>query len=289
MASLKEVRARISSVTSTSKITSAMKLVSAAKLRRAQDAITAFLPYKDKLSEMLTNFVASSTEELSMPLASEREVKRVAIVAVASNSSLCGAFNSNAIKQVQALVKEYASLGKGNIDVYPIGKKMTVAMAKMGYESEENYDALVDTPDYDQTGALVDKLVAEFLDKRVDKVFLVYNHFKNTASQEMRCEQFLPVKGSSEKVKGGSKDYILEPSAEKVIGALLPRVVRLNLYGAILDSIAAEHGARTTAMQIATDNATELLQELKLSYNKARQAAITNELIDIVSGSNGVS
>ncbi|MCR4619702.1 MAG: ATP synthase F1 subunit gamma [Paludibacteraceae bacterium] len=286
MASLKEVRARISSVTSTSKITSAMKLVSAAKLRRAQDAIVAFLPYKDKLSEMLENFVASSTEELSMPLAAQRKAKRVAIVAIASNSSLCGAFNSNIIKRVQAEIKSLQSSVEG-IEVYAIGKKISQTFEKMGLTGDANYDNLVDTPDYDKTGELVDKLVQDFLEKKIDKVLLVYNHFKNTASQEVRCEQFLPVAAKTGKEELHSKDYILEPDANNVIGQLLPRVVRLNMYGAILDSIASEHGARTTAMQIATDNALDLLQELKLSYNKARQAAITNELIDIVSGSEG--
>ncbi len=286
MASLKEVRARISSVTSTSKITSAMKLVSAAKLRRAQDAIVAFLPYKDKLSDMLGNFVASSTEELSMPLAAQREVKRVAIVAIASNSSLCGAFNNNIVKCVQSKIKELESSVEG-IEVYALGKKISQPFEKMGLTDGICYDGLVDTPDYDKTGELVDKLVRDFLDKKIDKVLLVYNHFKNTASQQVRCEQFLPVAPKVETSAKHCKDYILEPDANTVIGQLLPRVVRLNLYGAILDSIASEHGARTTAMQIATDNALDLLQDLKLSYNKARQAAITNELIDIVSGSEG--
>lgn len=287
MPSLKEVRARIASVTSTSKITSAMKLVSAAKLRRAQDAITSFLPYQAKLGEMLANYVASSTEALSVPLAQQREVHRVAVIAVSSNSSLCGAFNSNAIKAALQTLSSYSHLAPKDILVYPIGKKMAAALAKAGYAASSNLDALVDTPDYDRTGALVDEIISLFCERKIDRVILIYNHFKNAAQQEVRCEQFLPVASASD-APASKLDYILEPDRSRVIEQLVPRVVRLQLYGAILDSIAAEHGARTTAMQIATDNATELIQELTLKYNKARQAAITNELIDIVSGSEGL-
>ncbi|MBP5307154.1 MAG: ATP synthase F1 subunit gamma [Paludibacteraceae bacterium] len=287
MPSLKEVRARIASVTSTSKITSAMKLVSAAKLRRAQDAIASFLPYQEKLGEMLTNYVASSTEALSVPLAQVRDVRRIAVVAVSSNSSLCGAFNSNVIKAAQKAIAQYSDLDKKDVLVYPVGKKMTAALAKAGYVAAKNFDDLVDSPDYDKTGALVDELIALFCEKQVDRVLLIYNHFKNAAQQQVRTEQFLPVTASAD-TKAPKLDYILEPDRNRVIQELVPRVVRLQLYGAILDSIAAEHGARTTAMQIATDNAQDLIQELTLKYNKARQAAITNELIDIVSGSEGL-
>lgn len=290
MPSLKEVRARIASVTSTSKITSAMKLVSAAKLRRAQDAITCFLPYQQKLMQMLANFIASSTEELSMPLAQDRELKHVVIIAVSSNSSLCGAFNSNVIKEALKQIKCYSSVGKSNIKIYAIGKKMREAIERKGFHTEGDFSELVDKPDYDKTVVLVDDLINKFINKEIDKVVLVYNHMKNAASQELKAEQFLPV-APSPSIDGEkhSVDYILEPDKDKVILELVPKVVRLHLYGAILDSVAAEHGARTTAMQIATDNATDMIQELTLKYNKARQATITNELIDIVSGSECVS
>ena len=290
MPSLKEVRARIASVASTSKITSAMKLVSAAKLRRAQDAITSFLPYQQKLMQMLANFIASSTEELTVPLAQVREVKKVAVVAISSNSSLCGAFNSNVIKEALKVIGQYENLGKENIKVYAIGKKMADALERKGFRSEGVFNSLVDKPDYDKTVDLVNELIDKFVNKEIDKVILVYNHMRNAASQDIRAEQFLPVAPSkSEDGEKHTVDYILEPDKDKVILALVPRVVRLHLYGSILDSVAAEHGARTTAMQIATDNASELMQELTLKYNKARQAAITNELIDIVGGSEGLN
>lgn len=287
MASLKEVRARISSVSSTRKITSAMKLVSASKLRRAQDAITSYLPYQQQLTSMLENFVASSTEELSLPLTQKREVKRVAIVCISSNSGLCGAFNSNVIKRTNQLLAEYEDLGKENIILYPIGKRMVTAMRKKDFSIAGSYDFLLDKVNYSQVVDLVDELVDLFLSKRVDRIELVYNHFKNAASQEVRSEVFLPIAPVVEG-KRKSLDYILEPSKEEVVAKLLPKVVRLRLYSAILDSLAAEHGARTTAMQVATDNAGELIQELTLMYNKARQAAITSEIIDIVGGSEGL-
>ena len=288
MPSLKEVRARIASVTSTSKITSAMKLVSAAKLRRAQDAITSFLPYQQQLMQMLANFVASSSEELTVPLAQQRELKNAAVIALSSNSSLCGAFNSNAVKEA---VKQIKGLGlpKENVKIYAIGKKMKDSLEHQGYKTEGDYNDLVDKPDYDKTIKLLNELIDKFINKELDKVLLVYNHMKNTATQEIRAEQFLPIAPSEQ--NDGQKhtvDYILEPNKDRVILELVPKVVRLHLYAAIMDSIAAEHGARTTAMQIATDNATDLIQELTLKYNKARQAAITNELIDIVGGSQGV-
>lgn len=288
MPSLKEVRARISSVTSTSKITSAMKLVSAAKLRRAQDAITSYLPYQQKLQQMLSNFVASSTEELSLPLAQEREVKKAVVLVISSNSSLCGAFNSNVIKSASLAIDGLKKIG-AEVEVMALGKKAREAFERRGFDVEVN-DDLVDKPSYDKTIDLVNGLIDRYVKKEIDKVVLVYNHFKNAASQDVITDQFLPiVPTKSDDGKKHAVDYILEPTASEVMMQMLPLVVKLHLYGAILDSQAAEHGARTTAMQIATDNASDLIQELTLKYNKARQAAITNELIDIVSGSQGVS
>lgn len=285
MASLKEVRARIASVTSTSKITSAMKLVSAAKLRRAQDAITSYLPYQQTLTKTLEDFLSSSTDELSMPLTQHREVKRVAILAISSNSSLCGAFNSNVSKKVNELLKQYADLQSKDILFFPIGKRISEAVNKLGFKLQGDFNNLVDKLGYAEVGALTDTLVNLFLNKEVDRVELVYNHFKNAGVQVLTHEQFLPMLTSQPKAKLKHTDFILEPEEEQVLKVLVPKVIRLRLYSALLDSIAAEHGARTTAMQIATDNATELIKDLTLAYNKARQSAITNELIDIVGGS----
>lgn len=289
MASLKEVRGRIASVTNTKKITSAMKMVSAAKLRRAQDAITNYLPYQEKLAKTLEDFLTYSTEDLSIPLADERPIKKIAIVAISSNGSLCGAFNSNVIKKTDEIAQKYEGVLKDDIICYTIGKKISESLTKRGFNVKGRYDNLVQKADYDQAAAIIDEVIELFLNKEVDCVELVYNHFKNAAVQQIAHEIVLPLTRSvSEKTDGKTLDYILEPNKEELISKLVPTVLRLRLYSAILDSIAAEHGARMTAMQTATDNAEDLIFDLKLKYNKARQEAITKEIIDIVGGAEAL-
>jgi F-type H+-transporting ATPase subunit gamma len=289
MASLKEVRGRITSVTSTKKITSAMKMVSAAKLRRAQDAITNYLPYQEKLSKTLEDFITYSTDELTIPLADERPVKKVAIIAISSNSSLCGAFNSNVIKKTDEVIRSYENLSQNDFIFYTIGKKISESLIKRGVSIKGRYDNLVDKTDYDQTAAVIDDVIELFLAKEIDAVQIVYNHFKNAAVQQIAREVVLPLtKSVSEKTEKRTLDYILEPDKDHLILMLVPTVLRLRLYSAILDSIASEHGARMTAMQTATDNAEELIQDLKLKYNKARQEAITKEILDIVGGAEAL-
>jgi len=290
MASLKEVRGRIASVTSTRKITSAMRMVSAAKLKRAQDAIAGYLPYEQKLTQILEDFLAFSTEDLSIPLAHKREVKRVAILVISSNGSLCGAFNSNVIRKTDEILAMYNDMPDKDILFYPIGKKITEAVVKKGFEPQGFFNNFVDKPDYESIAALADTLMELFLSKQVDSVALVYNHFKNAAVQQITVDTLLPLLPGKKKSKESNfaLDFILEPDLNYVMTKLMPKVVRLKLYSALLDSVAAEYGARTTAMQTATDNAQDMIQELKLKYNKARQEAITKEIIDIVGGAESL-
>lgn len=291
MASLKEVRARIASVTSTRKITSAMRMVSAAKLRRAQDAITNYLPYEQKLTQMLGDLLAFSSGNLNIPLSEKREVKRVAVVVISSNGSLCGAFNSNVIKKLEETIAKYSVLDNKDILVYALGKKAADSARKRNFPSQVEMQAVVDKPDYEQVAALANELMALFLKKEIDAVELIYNHFKNAAVQQVRVEKLLPLIPETKKtstVDGYLLDYILEPDDQFLVARLVPKAVRNKLYSALLDSVAGEFGARTTAMQIATDNAGEMINELKLKYNKARQEAITKEIIDIVGGAESL-
>ena len=287
MASLKEVKGRISTVNNTRKITSAMKMVASAKLHKAQGAITHMLPYEQRLQGLLHHFLGDSTKVVS-PYAVGREVKRVALVVFSSNSSLCGGFNANVIKQTTRLLEEYAYLGKENILVYPVGRKVAEALAKQGYETQGDYQQMADKPSFAEAMQLAQHLMDMYISGKVDKVEILYHHFKSTASQILTHEVYLPISISVEKTEENSKeeiDYILEPSREELLTMLLPKVLRMKLYTVLLDSNASEHAARTMAMQIATDNADDLLQELTLMYNKTRQQAITNELLDIVGGS----
>jgi F-type H+-transporting ATPase subunit gamma len=289
MASLKEVRNRISSVTNTKKITGAMKMVSAAKLRRAQDAITNYLPYQEKLAKTLEDFLSYSTDDLSIPLADNRPIKKVAIVAISSNGSLCGAFNSNIFKKTEEIIRKHEGVAKNDFFFYTIGKKISEYIAKKDCTVNGRHDNLVDMADYDQASAIIEEVIELFLTKEVDCVELVYNHFKNAAVQIVTQETLIPLsKSIGEKEAGKSIDYILEPDKEFLINKLVPSVLKLRLYSAILDSIASEHGARMTAMQTATDNAEDLIFDLKLKYNKARQEAITKEIIDIVGGAEAL-
>ena len=287
MASLKEIKGRINSIRGTLKITSAMKMVASAKLHKAQGAMGNMLPYEAKLHEILTSLLSSGTM-VHTPFAVQQEVKRVAIVVCASNSSLCGGYNANVIRHLNALLQEYsASVGKDNILVYPIGKKVAEAVQKEGFKPMGDFQHLSGVANYQGAVELVAELTDKFIRGEVQQVELLYNHFKSTASQEMTRETFLPLdlnalSGDCESAQ--QMDYIVEPSAGYVVHSLLPKVLKVKLYTVLLDAAAAEHAARTMAMQIASDNANDLIQELTLMYNKSRQQAITNELLDIVGG-----
>ena len=283
MASLKEVKGRIATVNNTRKITSAMKMVASAKLHKAQGAITNMLPYERRLHGLLTNLLGGSEV---LVWNTPREVKRVALVVFSSNSSLCGGFNANVIKHATQWLDEHQALGKENILLYPVGKKVADALSKMGYAIQGNFQHLADKPSFAEAAELAQGLMNMFTRGEVDRVELLYNHFKSTASQILTREVYLPMQTSGNTMEGKEDmDYILEPSREELLATLLPKVLRMKLYTVLLDSNASEHAARTMAMQIATDNADDLLQELTLMYNKTRQQAITNELLDIVGGS----
>ncbi|EXY65613.1 F0F1 ATP synthase subunit gamma [Bacteroides fragilis] len=288
MASLKEVKTRINSVQSTRKITSAMKMVASAKLHKAQGAIENMLPYQRKLNKILTNFLSADLP-VESPFCVGRPVKRVAIVAFSSNSSLCGAFNANVLKMFLQTVGEYRELGQDNILIYPVGKKIEEAVKKLGFFPQGSYQKLADKPSYDEAAALAKLLMELFLEKNIDRVELIYHHFKSMGVQELLRERYLPIDLSAvqnDEERGGVvNDYIIEPSAAQLIADLIPQVLSQKIFTAALDSNASEHAARTLAMQIATDNANELIQELTKQYNKTRQQAITNELLDIVGGS----
>ena len=289
MASLKEVKGRIATVNNTRKITSAMKMVASAKLHKAQGAITNMLPYERRLHGLLTNLLGGSEVLVRN---TPREVKRVALVVFSSNSSLCGGFNANVIKHATQWLDEHQALGKDNILIYPVGKKVADALSKMGYVIQGNFQHLADKPSFAEAAELAQGLMNLFTCGEVDRVELLYNHFKSTASQILTREVYLPMASEvchPERSEGSrihqETDYILEPSREELLATLLPKMLRMKLYTVLLDSNASEHAARTMAMQIATDNADDLLQELTLMYNKTRQQAITNELLDIVGGS----
>lgn len=295
MASLKEVKDRIDSVKSTMKITSAMKMIASAKLRKSQQAIAAFLPYSTKLNEILINLLASDTT-IDIPFAKEREVGRVAIVAFTSNSSLCGAFNANVHKELNATISEYSKLvGKENILIYPIGKKVADFSKKAGLNihSDEKYITMVDRPEFSLIKGLADELVTKFLNGELDKIILIYTHSASAGSQVVQKTEYLPfnldlAKKDKDEAKQMVADYILEPSVGILLSSLIPKVLASNLYAALLDSNASENAARSMAMQIATDNASELVGDLTIEYNKNRQAAITAELLDIIGGTSAL-
>ncbi len=289
MASLKEVKGRINSINGTLKITSAMKMVASAKLHKAQEAIENMLPYEQRLHRILTDFL-SGTDSVESAFTVKSDVKKVAIVVFASNSSLCGGFNANVIRRLHETVKEYAqSIGINNVLVYPVGRKVAEAVKKAGYVVKGDYQHLSGKPNYDEAAKLAETVIDSYLADEVQEVVLLYNHFKSTSSQVLTRETYLPVDltaASQEETKSKSEsDYLVEPSAEALVSELLPKVLRMKIYSVVLDSAAAEHAARTIAMQVATDNANDLIQELTLQYNKTRQQAITNELLDIAGGS----
>jgi F-type H+-transporting ATPase subunit gamma len=283
MANLKEIRNRIASVSSTMQITSAMKMVSAAKLKKAQDAITAMRPYADKLTELLQNLSATLDADSGSKYSEQRELKNVLIVAITSNRGLCGAFNSNIIKQANLVAERYDA----KVSVVAIGKKANDALSK-NFEIISNQSPVYDDLTFDNVAAIAEMLMAQFETKAFDKIELVYNKFKNAATQVIMTEQFLPIE-PIESDSAVSLDYIFEPSKEEIVETLIPKSLKTQLYKAIRDSFASEHGARMTAMHKATDNATELRDQLKLTYNKARQASITNEILEIVGGAEALN
>jgi len=286
MASLKEIKTRIQSVKSTQKITSAMKMVSSAKLRKAQRTIENLFPYEQRLNGLLNNFLSAEEDNVSV-YAETREVKRVAIVVLSSNSSLCGSYNTNVSKRLNQTIDKYKALGVENILVYPIGKKVAKASRKTGIEPQSNFDAMADKPSYIAALTLADDIMRLFKNKDIDRVELIYHHFKSKSTQVLTEETFLPIQLKPAEKGTVALDYIVEPDRETIMSELIPKVLRLKIYTALLDSNASEHAARTMAMQMATDNASDLLQDLSLQYNKSRQQAITNELLDIIGGSFG--
>ena len=287
MASLKEVKGRITSVNSTRKITSAMKMVASAKLHKAQAAIENMLPYQKRLNSILTSFLSGGVgRSVDSPYVEKREAKRVAIIVFSSNSSLCGGFNATIVKQLIVVLDEYKSLGLENVLLYPVGKKVSEAVKKMGLKTEGDFQGMADKPSYAEASELASHLMDLYRKKELDKVELIYNHFRSTALQVLTREVYLPIELKENKKSGKvSGDYIIEPSPKELLTILLPKVLRLKMYTVLLDSNASEHAARMMAMQAATDNANDLLQELTIAYNKSRQQAITNELLDIIGGS----
>ena len=285
MANLKEIRNRIGSVSSTMQITSAMKMVSAAKLKKAQDSIIAMRPYSIKLTELIQSLTSSNSSDADNILSVKREINNILIVAITSNRGLCGAFNSNILKEVQFLIKDKFKSSK--VSVMTIGKKGTEFFAKKNlvYSS---HDEIYDNLNYENVSSIAQKIMDSFIDGSFDKVILVYNQFKNAATQIIKSEGFLPLENETSDQNSEVNNYIYEPSEELVLKELIPKSLKIQLLKSIKDSIASEHGARMTAMHKATDNATELRDQLKLSYNKARQAAITNEILEIVGGAEAL-
>lgn len=283
MANLKEIRNRISSVSSTMQITSAMKMVSAAKLKKAQDAITAMRPYSDKLTQMLVNL--SSSVDFENVYLSPRKVKNKLIVCITSNRGLCGAFNSNVIKKCT----EIANSSDENVSFFCVGKKGGDILSKTHNVIQSN-NAVFDDLTFENISTIADKVMSMFLNKEYDSVQIVYNKFKNAATQIVTQEQYLPIENNKSKDdEKDSSDYIFEPTQIEIISELIPKSLKTQLYKSVRDSYASEHGARMTAMHKATDNATELRDQLKLTYNKARQAAITNEILEIVGGAEALN
>jgi F-type H+-transporting ATPase subunit gamma len=319
MPSLKEIKGRIASVNSTRKITSAMKMVASSKLHHAQVAIENMLPYESMLEHILKTFLASDADVRSTYVA-ERPVKRVAFLVFSSNSSLCGGFNANVIKEMQKAIEQYQHLGKENIVIYPIGRKVAEKVNKLGFKPAGNYNALADKPNVQGCTEIARELGMMYIKGEIDRVEMIYHHFKSAGSQILTRKTFLPIDIESELTADKERDlksnvatreaveylrqrdkeqaenrreldgkplndnFIVEPDLDSVMNKLIPKLAHLMLYTALLDSIASEHAARMVAMQTATDNADELLRELNLQYNKSRQQAITSELLDIVGG-----
>ena len=320
MASLKEIKTRIASVNSTRKITSAMKMVASSKLHHAQVAIQNMLPYENLLEHILKSFLASTPDVTSILEQGHAEVKRVALVVYSSNSSLCGGFNANVLKMMEHIVAEYAAQGITDVVIYPVGRKVAERVQKNGWQSAGDFSALADKPNAHDCAVVSEAITRKYMAHEIDKVELVYHHFKSAGSQILTRRTFLPIDLSTEKIgvmndrdltsnvatakaqeylrqrdrqrqhvakeaKPLNDNFLVEPNLEYVLRSLVPKLLNLMVYTALLDSIASEHAARMVAMQTATDNADELLRTLRLQSNKSRQAAITSELLDIVGGS----
>ena len=287
MANLKEIRNRISSVSSTMQITSAMKMVSAAKLKKAQDAITAMRPYANTLTSLIQNLSSALEGDFQNPYTQVRENKKVLLVAITSNRGLCGAFNANIIKKTRQLIETIYA--QSSVSLITIGKKGSEILLKTG-KVQSRHDALLDDLTYENTAELAQSIMNQFAQQEVDEVVFIYNQFKNAATQIVEVEPFLPILSQSADDKlVNQADYIFEPGKVEIVNQLLPKSLKMQLFKALRDSMASEHGARMTAMHKATDNATELRNQLKLTYNKARQAAITNEILEIVGGAEALN
>lgn len=297
MANLKEIRIRIASVKSTQQVTSAMKMVSAAKLRKAQDAIIQMRPYAHELQKILANLTSGIESGIENQFTARPNVRKVLLIAIASNRGLCGGFNSNIIKKVSELVSttyaDYAS--RKALDIITIGRKAAEGLKGRNIKVNGSYDDIYDGLTFKRVSEIAQTIMDAYSEGTYDKVEIIYNQFKNAAVQQLTIEQFLPVSIDNEQPLNGESgtnikpDYIFEPSAKAIIETVIPRSLKIQFFKAMLESVASEHGARMTAMHIATDNATELIYQLKLTYNKARQAAITNEILEIVNGANALS
>lgn len=288
MASLKEVKTRIASVNSTRKITSAMKMVASSKLHRAQQAIESMRPYERQLTCIMSTFVGSMEGEVDTAYAAQRDVKRVVIVLFTSNSSLCGGYNANAVKAFVKKVEEYRSRNIEVCRVYAMGKKAAEAVGKLKNFDLVDKSALLDHPSYQEAAKVASELMDLYVKGDIDEVDLIYHHFKSAGTQILTTETFLPIDLHADSTEEGATNnlnFIVEPSIGDIVNQLIPKSLHLRLYTALLDSLASEHAARVIAMQVATDNADDLLRELTLTYNKTRQQAITNELLDIAGGS----
>lgn len=291
MGNLKEVRTRIASISSNQKITSAMKMVSAAKFRRAQNAILTMRPYAEKLSEIISDIDVA--DGMDTPYHQVRKTEKVLLVVIASNKGLCGAFNSNIIKEANKRIEYYLQSNDNiSLSLMTIGKRSTDFFSKRTSFVTDSHIEILDKPGFDAISEVAETIMKRFCEKKYDKVELIYNRFKNSLTQVVSVEQFLPIlttNDSKEQQSNIQNDYIYEPDKKSILYEMIPLSLRSQFYRVVLDSLASEHGARMTAMQKATDNATELLKELKLTYNKARQTSITNEIIEIVSGAEALN
>ena len=286
MPNLKEIRSRITSVGSTMQITSAMKMVSAAKLKRAQDAITQMRPYSNKLTDLLQSLSSSLDGSENNQYSDSREVKKLLIVSITSNRGLCGGFNSYIIKSAKSIIEKQNK--NTEVEILSIGKKSSEHFTKNGYKMFSVHDEVYNNLTFDNISNIAETIIKKFLSKEFDKVVLVYNQFKNAATQIIMNENYLPIESRAEE-KTQIADYIFEPNQNEIVKELIPKSLKTQLFKAVLDSHAAEHGARMTAMHKATDNASELKKELTLTYNKARQAAITGEILEIVGGAEALN
>ena len=286
MPNLKEIRSRITSVGSTMQITSAMKMVSAAKLKRAQDAITQMRPYSNKLTDLLQSLSSSLDGSENNQYSDSREVKKLLIVAITSNRGLCGGFNSYIIKSAKNIIEKQNK--NTDVEILSIGKKSSEHFTKNGYKMFSVHDEVYNELTFENISIIAETIINKFLSKEFDRVVLVYNQFKNAATQIIMNENYLPIDNSAEE-KTQTADYIFEPNQNEIVKELIPKSLKTQLFKAVLDSHAAEHGARMTAMHKATDNAAELKKELTLTYNKARQAAITGEILEIVGGAEALN